>query len=89
MDTWGLITYCSETRAVMGEAEQRPKGSVVAVWEDFLEELMLDGILQVSWKGGHSRQVTRGAGEGGQGCQWEPLVKSISAQVVGSSGSNG
>lgn len=42
---------------------------VVAVWEDFLEGLVFDGILQVSWKGRHSRQVA-GAGEGDQGGQW-------------------
>lgn len=42
---------------------------VVAVWEDFLEELVLDWILEISWKGGHSRHVAGGAGEGEKGGQ--------------------
>ena len=36
---------------------------VVAVWEDFLEGLVLNWILEVSWKEGHSRQVAGGTME--------------------------
>lgn len=48
---------------------------VVAVWADFLEELVLNGILEVSWQEGHSRQVAGGVVKRNNGVTYSQVIR--------------